>query len=253
MFLAFATASRSGELGRQVGAVLTDDLGDVLALGSNDVPRRQGGSYWPTPDDQRDIVKKRDANTKNRDKLMRVVAEELNAEEAEVLAIQLADTSLKEITEFGRAVHAEMDALLACARTGRSTRGTTMYVTTFPCHNCARHIVVSGVTRVVFIEPYPKSRALELHDDDIVEVLPGSPEDEEGRVRLEPFVGIGPRRFFDYFSMNLGSGYLVERKTKSGDLADWDPSTIGPRTQAPEEGYLKTEAQLARELRNFLK
>lgn len=253
MFLAFSTATRSGELSRQVGAVLADDLGDVLAIGSNDVPRRKGGSYWPTPDDQRDIVKGFDANTRNRDELMRTVARELGAGNSDDLADRLTGSSLKHITEFGRAVHAEMDALLACARTGRSTRRTTMYVTTFPCHNCARHIVAAGVSRIVFVEPYPKSRAIELHDDDLVEVPPGASEDEKGRVRLEPFVGIGPRRFFDYFSMSLGSGYLVERKTTSADLARWVPSEIGPRTQAPEEGYLRTEAQLARELKDFLK
>ncbi|MDN3612645.1 hypothetical protein QWZ16_23945 [Vibrio ostreicida] len=26
----------------------------------------------------------------------------------------------------------------------------------FPCHNCAKHIVASGIKRVVYVEPYPK-------------------------------------------------------------------------------------------------
>ena len=58
-------------------------------------------------------------------------------------------------------------------------------------------------------------------------------------MRLEPFVGIGPRRFLDYFSMSLGSGYLIERKTRSGDIATWDPTTIGPRTQGVRAGILE--------------
>jgi len=51
--------------------------------------------------------------------------------------------------------------------------------------------------------------------------------------------------------MSLGSGYLVERKKTNGELVDWDASTIGPRTQASEEGYLKVEAQVAREVSEF--
>ena len=103
MFLAFATATRSGELGRQVGAVLVDQRGDVLALGSNDVPRRGGGCYWPTSDDQRDIVRGFDANTRNKADLMRRVVEELGEEGRGISAERLGETSLKEITEFGRA------------------------------------------------------------------------------------------------------------------------------------------------------
>jgi deoxycytidylate deaminase len=33
-------------MGRQVGAAMVNDLGHVLAVGSNEVPRAGGGSYW---------------------------------------------------------------------------------------------------------------------------------------------------------------------------------------------------------------
>ena len=59
-------------------------------------------------------------------------------------------------------VHAEMEALLSCARSGVSPVGGTLYSTTFPCHNCAKHIVAAGLRRVVYVEPYPKSRAVEF-------------------------------------------------------------------------------------------
>ena len=72
-----------------------------------------------------------------------------------------------ELTEYSRAVHAEMEALLAAARSGISPVGSRLFVTTFPCHYCARHIVSAGVDEVQFIEPYPKSRALLLHRDSI--------------------------------------------------------------------------------------
>ena len=61
-----------------------------------------------------------------------------------------------------------MDALLSAGRDGVSTVGARLFVTTFPCHYCARHIVSAGVYEVQYIEPYPKSRALNLHDDSIM-------------------------------------------------------------------------------------
>jgi len=38
----------------------------------------------------------------------------------------------------------------------------------FPCHYCEGQIVSGGVDEVQFIEPYPKSLAIDLHDDSIV-------------------------------------------------------------------------------------
>ncbi|HXR36800.1 MAG TPA: hypothetical protein VN754_12660, partial [Candidatus Binataceae bacterium] len=70
MFLAYAGALRSSSLSRQVGASLLRD-GDVLALGTNEVPRFGGGSYWekdllqPPPvsgSDGRDHVRKVDSS-----------------------------------------------------------------------------------------------------------------------------------------------------------------------------------------------
>jgi hypothetical protein len=52
-----------------------------------------------------------------------------------------------DITEFGCSVHAEMEALLACARSGRSARGAILYTTTFVCHNCTRHIIAAGISK----------------------------------------------------------------------------------------------------------
>jgi deoxycytidylate deaminase len=61
-----------------------------------------------------------------------------------------------------------MEALMSCARRGITSIGATVYCTTFPCHNCAKHIVAAGIARVVFVEPYSKSKALDFHDDSIV-------------------------------------------------------------------------------------
>ena len=70
-----------------------------------------------------------------------------------------------------------------------------LYCTTFPCHICAKHIVASGIGRVVYLEPYPKSYAAELHKDSI----DVDPEEPTHRVRFEAFIGVSPYRYRDLF------------------------------------------------------
>jgi deoxycytidylate deaminase len=233
-----------------VGAAITSKSGDILAVGTNDVPKPGGGLYWPGQLDNRDHVLKKDSNDVQRDRMARRlldVAKELDAKRSEAVRIametalagspEIADQLTKvvaetldkpdlafdslssafqsrlDITEYGRAVHAEMDALLSCARSGVSPQGTLLYVTTFPCHNCTRHVIASGIERVYYIEPYGKSRAEELHEDEII--VEEKLERKRGRHRRVPFthfVGVGPRRYFDLFSLTLSTGHELIRK-----------------------------------------
>ena len=56
LYIARAAALRSADLSRQVGAAITNDDGDVLAVGCNEVPRPGGGAVWPgDPGDYRDF------------------------------------------------------------------------------------------------------------------------------------------------------------------------------------------------------
>jgi cytidine deaminase len=148
---------------------------------------------------------------------------------------------IADLTEYGRVVHAEMEALLSCARLGVSTKGGTLYSTTFPCHNCAKHIVAAGIERVVYIEPYPKSKALEFHDDSIDLGF----DKTSGKVHFEPFVGVGPRRFFDLFSFRHGNSRTIRRK-KNGLAEKWNEQDAILRLQMLPYSYLELE-QLALE------
>jgi len=83
-------------------------------------------------------------------------------------------------------------------------QGGTLYCTTFPCHSCARHIVAAGLKEVVYLEPYTKSLALELHADALREIsVKGRDgdghESEDPRVVLRLFTGFAPRRFAALF------------------------------------------------------
>lgn len=105
---------------------------------------------------------------------------------------------VKEIIEYSRAIHAEMGAVISAARSGVSPVGSTLYCTTYPCHNCARHLVTAGVHKVLYIEPYVKSLASELHSDAITSDPPvkgGAPS----KMAVVPFTGVGPRMYEDFF------------------------------------------------------
>jgi cytidine deaminase len=263
MFLAYASSLRSADLSRQVGAVVWKDHVGVVGTGCNDVPTAGGGLYWPGPTDQRDHALGHDANERHKrtiaEEVARRVVNALKLEPEQIPQIIKAceGTRLLDITEFGRAVHAEMDAVLSCGRAAVDTVGATLFSTTFPCHNCAKHIVAAGLKRVVYIEPYEKSQALDLHDDAITVSAHGDGaaradrEEERGhspeKVVFEPFMGIGPRRFFDLFSMRLGNGYPLKRKQKpGGKKATWRVSGEAiARIPMLPTSYLDREAQLA--------
>lgn len=257
MFMAYAAGLRSSDLSRQVGAVITRDR-EILSTGANDCPRAGGGLYWqergrgPEPyfdePDGRDHVRKKDSNRIEQIEIIHTIVAEINKNDtlrphAEQIEKLLDKSRIRDLTEFGRVVHAEMEALLACGRNGISTRDATLYCTTFPCHNCAKHLVAAGVMRVVYVEPYPKSKALEFHTDSIA-TTPTDDQIGRNRVQFEPFVGIGARRFFDLFSMQLSSGYDLKRKdSSSGQSLTWKIESARLRTQMNSQSYLVLEAQ----------
>lgn len=266
MFLAYASSLRSADLSRQVGAVVWRNGVGVVATGCNDVPAAGGGLYWTGKGDQRDHVRGHDANERHKraiaDQVAQRVGDALGLDVDQRLKVSAAceQTRLLDITEFGRAVHAEMDAILSCGRAGIETAGATLFSTTFPCHNCAKHIVAAGVQRVVYIEPYEKSLAVDLHGDAIALDDHGQPRarpdaERDGlppRVVFEPFVGVGPRRYFDLFSMKLSNGFPLKRKA-AGVKADWsvNPNALARVPMLPTS-YLDREAQLAQVVTTLL-
>lgn len=53
-----------------------------------------------------------------------------------------------------RTIHAEINALLQCAKFGVPTAGAEIYVTHFPCLNCAKAIIQSGIKKVYYAKDY---------------------------------------------------------------------------------------------------
>ena len=60
------------------------------------------------------------------------------------------------------AVHAEQNAIIQAAKLGVSLEGAVMYVTHQPCVICAKMIINSGISRIVYSEGYPDEFSMEL-------------------------------------------------------------------------------------------
>jgi len=262
IFHATGVALRSAELGRQVGSAICTEDGDVVAVGTNEVPKAGGGQYWTGDDpDHREFMMREDSNDRHKrsllaDLLSRLKADGwLNSEKARLNPDELADLALSvekspevsdarltDLIEFMRAVHAEMAALIDAARRGVSVANATMYVTTFPCHLCAPHIVASGIRRVVYIEPYAKSLALQLYPDSI---SVDSVETKGNQVRFEPFVGVAPRMYINLFTM-------MDRKGDDGKVIQFDRKKAVLRHPGSPRAYLANEVAAMSKLEEII-
>ena len=60
------------------------------------------------------------------------------------------------------AVHSEANAIAFAARAGIKTEGATIYITSSPCNECAKLIISSGISRVVYLYDYRDIKPLEL-------------------------------------------------------------------------------------------
>ncbi|HGO5822964.1 TPA: anti-phage dCTP deaminase [Mannheimia haemolytica] len=266
MFMAFNSSVRSADLSRQVGAVISRN-NQILSTGANDVPKFGGGLYWAEKDKNgevkdkdlgRDYKRSIDQNKQSQkniiENILNNVKEKniLEADKLEQLKLILKESEISDLTEFGRVVHAEMEAILSCSREGISTKEAILYCTTFPCHNCAKHIIASGITRVVYVEPYPKSKALDFHNDSIELQTNLDDKKSTDKVIFEPFIGVGPRRFLDLFSMSLGSGTKLRRKDKEGAILDRE-NNKNIRTPLLKKSYIELENDAQKIWENFHK
>lgn len=53
-------------------------------------------------------------------------------------------------TKYAYVCHAELNAILN--RNSASLKGTTLYVTLFPCNECAKAIIQSKISRIVYLD-----------------------------------------------------------------------------------------------------
>lgn len=264
MFLAQGAALRSADLGRQVGAAILTEDGQVLSLGCNEVARPGGGLLWGDQSpDMRDVGYQSDLDVSTTEKL-RILEELLqrlqsagwvkgdrNIDHRSLLSLArntLKDTRLMGLIEFLRPVHAEMAALMDAARRGIAVAGGILFSTTFPCHECAKHIVAAGMKKVIFIEPYPKSQVEVLYRDAIS--IEGGSVDK--RLPFVPFIGVAPRRYQSFFAMPdkildaKGKTLMDGRRDENGRIVDWAAicKTLSPKLRGYDRLYREHEVEM---------
>ena len=64
--------------------------------------------------------------------------------------------------ELCYATHAEQNAIIQAARMGESIVGATLYCTHQPCTICAKMIINSGISRIVYEQGYPDEFSMQL-------------------------------------------------------------------------------------------
>jgi deoxycytidylate deaminase len=254
MHAAFGAALRSAALRGGVGAALVDQQGDVVALGTAEVPAYGGGQYWDGEEpDVRDFRLGGDPATAVRSETVQVLLRLLAAQGIRLPdpVDDMANSLLQAFDQYegshgvghgrshaqtfeslGRVVHAEMAALCAAARGGMRTGALAMYVTAQPCRQCLRHLVCAGLDRVVYLGPRLESPPA-FHADSV-----SLRADAAGHLRLIPFSGVGPGAYQNLFGRasdmaTSGSGGDPRLPRWLGAMAQARPEIVAELARLP--------------------
>jgi len=147
----------------------------------------------------------------------------------------LKQSEIKDLVEYSRSVHAEMHAIILGSQyTGDKMINGKLFCTTYPCHHCARHIILAGIKYIYYIKPYIKSLSLELHDDALTEYE----TDKDEKVKILVYDGVAPRRYLDFFSMGNEA-----RKDENGKILKKDLTLCFPRNRITLQALPTLEEQ----------
>lgn len=115
MTSAILASTRSKDPSTQVGACIVDSNNIIVSSGYNGLTKGMDDDTFPW-----DSPGEKDGNIK--------------------------------MTKNPYVVHAELNAILNSHR--NDLEGTTLYVTLFPCNECAKAIIQSGIKKVVYLREY---------------------------------------------------------------------------------------------------
>ncbi len=73
--------------------------------------------------------------------------------------------------ELCRGIHAEQNAIIQAAYSGVSVKDSVLYVTNQPCVLCAKMIINSGISKIVFKGDYPDELAMTMLQEAGIEVV----------------------------------------------------------------------------------
>ncbi|SCW71653.1 anti-phage dCTP deaminase [Mucilaginibacter sp. NFR10] len=261
MYEAKSAAGNSACLSRQVGAAITNSIGEIISRGWNDVPKFGGNLYKDGDEiDHRCFINGYCSNDRTKDSVTENILnclignEELQEYLPQLSGVKTGDelykklessirrnSKIKDLIEFSRSVHAEMHAIIVGSQlAGSKMIGGKLFCTTYPCHNCARHIIVAGIKEIYFIEPYKKSLGIFLHDDAISE-----DEDCKTKTKILMFDGVAPRRYLEFFTQQSS------RKDKVGNMILANKRDKKPKTRLTLQALPTLEIQSVHTLESF--
>jgi len=253
MYEAKSAAGNSACLSRQVGAAITNEKGEIISRGWNDVPKFGGNLYKDGDvEDHRCLHTGYCSNDSKKDDLTEDIVNSIinNPSLKEKLFDKLEPTDrsavnhllnqairknskVKDLIEFSRSVHAEMHAIIIGSQlSGRRMIDGKLFCTTYPCHNCARHIIVAGIKEIYYIEPYKKSLGTILHEDALTE-----DETSKTKTKILMFDGVAPRRYLEFFTLRS------PRKDGNGKLIKANKFMISPKSRLTLQSLPTLEMQ----------
>lgn len=256
MYAAKSASGNSACLSRQVGAAITSENGELISTGWNDVPKFGGNLYREgdfndarcknhgmcSNDNQKDLLVNSILSALQADTNLNSIFKDedglTDIKKISAFTSNLKDSKIKDLIEFSRSVHAEMHAIISGSQlSGAKMVNGKLFSTTYPCHNCARHIIVAGIKEVYYIEPYKKSLGITLHDDALTE-----DETSKDKVRILIFDGVAPRKYLNFFTN------FTERKN-NGKIIDRDLMTIKPKVAKSLQSLPTLETQAIHSLK----
>ena len=249
MHVAYTSSLMSLCLSRQVGAAIANDSKELIAVGWNDIPRFGGGlsSDEVSDKENKSLCKYIGyCNTNKKiDELIHIVYDKLGEDLLRDVRFddfkeKIKETPIVNLIEFSRSIHAEMAAILSVAREGSSSlRGATLYVTTYPCENCIKHILASGISRVYYIEPYPKSRAKEFYQSMVSEHSSSSRNNDDCTLNLIQYSGVSPTSYELLYK-------ATKRKDDDGNVYHNHSKSPKPKTKVYLDSFTVYEAYVAK-------
>jgi deoxycytidylate deaminase len=187
MSIAYCASLMSQCFKRQVGAVIVDEKNRVVSVGYNENPPPLQPCNKEFFDCFREMYidglmmeLKHCPNCGEELKTFKYPYECPRCEK-NIYRIIVRDRALSRCS----ALHAEERAIINAG--SKSLNNCKMYVTTFPCFNCARKILDVGISTIWYVESYPDTDSLHIFE-------------RADTVTLHPFEGVKARAYFRLFS-----------------------------------------------------
>ncbi|MCP8690413.1 anti-phage dCTP deaminase [Marinobacterium sedimentorum] len=168
MQIAYSVKQNSGCISRQVGAIVTDEFYSVKAVGWNNTPQGQvpcllrsaGHLIDGIDSDAYSFYERNDEGFRGavEEKYTRLIAKSID--KGRNLAYCFKDIQNEVENEKNqvhtRSLHAEENAFLQISKYGgQKIKGGILFTTASPCELCAKKAYQLGISRIVYIDPYP--------------------------------------------------------------------------------------------------